>query len=242
MSPTREWFREYNRKRLKRFRAEGRCPMCGNFWDEDGKKTCSKCRAKNRKRYENEKKKGRCTSCKSRESRPRRHTCRICSKRLNSLGKARRVRLKAINKCRICGRRKPIKGYTSCASCLKKQNEHGRKRYRDNSESALIRGKHNRLRLKLEVFRAYGGPRCRCCGEGVLAFLSIDHINEDGAKHREQLRKPGEARSGGNIYWWLKRNDFPPGFQVLCFNCNRGKHFNGGVCPHVALQGRQKKA
>ncbi len=24
----------------------------------------------------------------------------------------------------------------------------------------------------------------------------------------------------------------PEGFQVLCWNCNLGKYYNGGVCPH----------
>ena len=30
---------------------------------------------------------------------------------------------------------------------------------------------------------------------------------------------------------WLKRNDYPPGFQVLCHNCNWAKHALGR-CPH----------
>ncbi len=31
---------------------------------------------------------------------------------------------------------------------------------------------------------------------------------------------------------WLKANNFPPGFQTLCHNCNIGKHRNKGICPH----------
>jgi hypothetical protein len=27
-------------------------------------------------------------------------------------------------------------------------------------------------------------------------------------------------------------NDFPPGFQLLCSNCNHGRARNGGICPH----------
>ena len=34
------------------------------------------------------------------------------------------------------------------------------------------------------------------------------------------------------IYIWLKNNNFPEGFQVLCFNCNCGKARNKGICPH----------
>lgn len=31
---------------------------------------------------------------------------------------------------------------------------------------------------------------------------------------------------------WLKDNKYPKGFQVLCTNCNTGRHRNGGICPH----------
>jgi hypothetical protein len=30
----------------------------------------------------------------------------------------------------------------------------------------------------------------------------------------------------------LKKRGYPPGYRVLCFNCNRGRYLNGGVCPH----------
>lgn len=51
----------------------------------------------------------------------------------------------------------------------------------------------------------------------------IDHINGGGTKHRKQI--------GSHIYNWIKNNEFPEGFQVLCFNCNLAKGFYG-VCPH----------
>jgi hypothetical protein len=31
---------------------------------------------------------------------------------------------------------------------------------------------------------------------------------------------------------WLKRNNFPSGYRVLCMNCNHGRKRNGGICPH----------
>jgi hypothetical protein len=83
-------------------------------------------------------------------------------------------------------------------------------------------------KLREEVFDAYG-HRCACCGESNPFFLSIDHIDNDGA----QKRKSGEQPKGGtSFYRWLKKNGFPKGFQVLCMNCNVGKHRNGGICPH----------
>lgn len=83
--------------------------------------------------------------------------------------------------------------------------------------------------LKAEVFSAYGGNLCACCGETEPHFLSIDHINNDGAK----MKKNGtHGYSSSQFYRYLKKEGFPSGFQILCMNCNVGKHRNGGVCPH----------
>lgn len=83
--------------------------------------------------------------------------------------------------------------------------------------------------LRKEVFEAYGGFRCACCGETEPLFLSVDHIYNDG----NQMRGSGGHPKGGtSFYQWIKRHKFPPGFQILCMNCNTGKHRNGGVCPH----------
>lgn len=95
------------------------------------------------------------------------------------------------------------------------------------------RGREYWQGLRLEVMDAYGGRRCACCGELEILFLSVDHINEDGAAHRRALGYPGNGKGGGSrTMQWLKQAGFPPGFQVLCFNCNHGKHVNGGTCPH----------
>jgi hypothetical protein len=88
------------------------------------------------------------------------------------------------------------------------------------------------LRVKTETFNAYGGCHCVWCGEADIQALCIDHINNDGASHRKALG----AKCTGNItgerfYRWLRRNHYPKGFQVLCFNCNQAKSRNGGVLP-----------
>lgn len=74
----------------------------------------------------------------------------------------------------------------------------------------------------------YGGPICSCCGETCVMFLVIDHIFENGAEHRRQMRNEGYIC----LYKWLKDHDYPPGHRVLCCNCNSGSYHNGGVCPH----------
>lgn len=82
--------------------------------------------------------------------------------------------------------------------------------------------------IRVEVLEYYGGV-CACCGEEEKAFLQIDHINGNGNSHRRKIEK----ESGGRVSMvlWLKRNNFPAGFQVLCANCNMAKHISG-VCPH----------
>ena len=72
--------------------------------------------------------------------------------------------------------------------------------------------------LRIQVIHAYGGPCCACCGELQLEFLSIDHINSDGAAHRKQISTTTNM-AGYNFYLWLRRNNYPLGFQVLCMNC-----------------------
>lgn len=60
-------------------------------------------------------------------------------------------------------------------------------------------------------------------------FLSIDHIDGGGTKHRKEIGiKNGK---GGNMSFWIIKNKFPTGFQVLCHNCNMAKGFYG-QCPH----------
>jgi hypothetical protein len=82
-------------------------------------------------------------------------------------------------------------------------------------------------KLQNEVFAAYGGYRCSCCCETEPKFLSIDHVNNDGAQHRKNLG------SNGKFYTWLRKNKYPPDYRVLCMNCNFGRARNGGVCPYA---------
>jgi len=86
------------------------------------------------------------------------------------------------------------------------------------------RNKKSRKKLRHEVLNAYGGL-CECCGESHVEFLGVDHIDGGGRKHLAEL--------GGSAYFygWLKKNGFPPGYRILCHNCNFsiGKY---GYCPH----------
>ena len=149
-------------------------------------------------------------------------------------------------KCSKCGKIKALYDYYKgrkkaggLRSECKKCSEEYTKTYRERPEIKIRQlaqtrkltskrrdyNKGKRNRLKLEVFSAYGGE-CACCGENNPIFLSIDHIKGGGTKHRNSISK-----NSIGLYRWLRKNNYPPGFQVLCFNCNRAKHFNG-TCPH----------
>lgn len=85
-----------------------------------------------------------------------------------------------------------------------------------------------RLKVRKQTFEAYGGAFCACCGETVERFLSLDHIGNNGNVHRKEDKK----NAGMSLYQRLKKQGYPPGYQVLCFNCNIGRAHNGGTCPH----------
>lgn len=95
-----------------------------------------------------------------------------------------------------------------------------------------VDGKTYNLSLKMSVFNAYGGPICVCCGEAHVTMLTIDHINGGGTMQRKQLK----LTAGQPTYRWLKDNNYPLGFQVMCFNCNASKHIYGGVCEHATVE------
>jgi 5-methylcytosine-specific restriction endonuclease McrA len=88
--------------------------------------------------------------------------------------------------------------------------------------------KQSRDKLKREVIAHYGG-HCACCGEQNIAFLTIDHINNDGKSDRIQLL--GSNKGGCGFYSKIRQMGYPPGYQVLCWNCNHAKAIYG-TCPH----------
>ena len=135
-----------------------------------------------------------------------------------------------------------------------RQYENNKKWIKDHREQYLQRRKEYRLRklaedpnrerkykpqkheygqrVKREVFSHYG-KKCFCCGETNMAFLTIDHINNDGHK----LKNPGNKRKyvGLILYLWLRKHGYPNDVRIACFNCNIARQNNEGkVCPHLS--------
>ncbi len=89
-------------------------------------------------------------------------------------------------------------------------------------------------KLLVQIFDYYSGGanRCACCGEQERDFLTLDHVAGNSNKTSVAL---GIPRAGANLYFWLARNSFPHGYQILCMNCNMSKGKHGGICAHKRI-------
>lgn len=77
------------------------------------------------------------------------------------------------------------------------------------------------------MIAAYGGA-CTCCKESVFEFLTLEHLNNDGAAHRRAVGRNAQAQLLD-----IKKRGFPPEYTILCYNCNLSKGVYG-ECPHAA--------
>src|SRR5690242_15814506 len=111
--------------------------------------------------------------------------------------------------CVRCRKAAPIEGKLQCVACR---------------EISLRAVAASQRKVREECIAGYGG-RCVCCGEINLAFLTIDHVNNDGAEERRA------GLRAHVLYRKVVREDFPARYQVLCYNCNcvKGAY---GRCPH----------
>ena len=75
---------------------------------------------------------------------------------------------------------------------------------------------------------------CNCCGYVGIKFLTVDHIipKREMEKDPKMIEMGFKAkRTGHPLNQWLITNNFPKGFQILCWNCNFAKGVLG-KCPH----------
>jgi hypothetical protein len=132
-------------------------------------------------------------------------------------------------KCKVCIKAKEKVRYHAKKGdpeFLEKKRVSARVWYHDHKVPSRERTKRDYRGQRLECINHYGG-KCQCCGEDRYEFLAIVRINGNGTRHR----KSGEH---GKICRWLIVNNFPPGFRILCYNCNMAMAFFG-YCPHSAV-------
>lgn len=103
-----------------------------------------------------------------------------------------------------------------CANCnIIKQKIRTLSNLSSNTEAMKIRNRN--LKNKRMVFEHYS-PMLECaeCGHDDYNALQLDHINNDGSKHRRTLNNYSTSK----LHRWVVENDYPAIFQVLCANCN----------------------
>ena len=87
---------------------------------------------------------------------------------------------------------------------------------RTHREEERVRLKAYRERIKQEVLTHYGNGKFACikCAESKMACLTLDHINGGGNRERQD-----KGLYGSVLYRWLRKQDYPLGYQTLCMNC-----------------------
>jgi hypothetical protein len=193
--------------------------------------------------------KGLCGNCGSRPPLPGITTCEKCASSDKNATKKRRTKRKNEHLCVQCGI--PLSGNTTvrCDACLIKSRS-GLNTYRNNlNKNGLCRtGCGNELAsnstqycikclknagerankykhgVKYDVMSHYSGnsePHCAVCGISNIQYLTIDHVNGRKGTYRSKSNL-----YGFELYAWLKRNRYPSGHQVLCWNHNAAKRHN----------------
>lgn len=163
-----------------------------------------------------------CSRCKTGLAIPGRRWCLACASYMKEAHARHRRKGKPEGSCsRSDCVNQASPGRKSCDRCRQREVELEKK----NRTQIQFNARQTRRRERLRVFEAYGGALCACCGEDIFEFLTIDHVAGDGAEHRRSM---GSKR---DIYAWLRKNNFPSGFRVLCMNCNFSLGYHG-YCPH----------
>lgn len=187
--------RERSTLRRETLRAAGLCIQCGKNPPVHPVQKCQVCRDQFTARR-NKKKLEQphlCINCKRVKEPTDKLTCTTCKTRAREHKIAKRKKDKL---CSRCVARKPLPGKLVCETCR-------------------VTHKKIRVTLKDATYQKYGGYICKWCGITDPLVLNVDHINNDGYLHRRH--------SGFNVYGWVKKNNYPPGFQILCRNCNWAK-------------------
>jgi len=92
------------------------------------------------------------------------------------------------------------------------------RQYRIDHHDEIVQYDKNRWCLdRIRCIEHYGGS-CVVCGESRIKFLVLDHVDNNGNVDR--------GGRGDKVCRRIIRNNFPLGFQVLCWNHNWLKHLN----------------
>lgn len=100
-----------------------------------------------------------------------------------------------------------------------------KERHKLNPKRARDSDVRRMKKLKESIFNLLG-DRCVCCGENERSFLTVDHINHDGAEHRRLVG------GGRKIYQDILKQGCPKDkYRIFCMNCNWATRYKT-ECPH----------
>lgn len=94
--------------------------------------------------------------------------------------------------------------------------------YGDMRNSEVHRSTQYMRNLRMKVIDGYGGC-CTQCGEKNPLFLNIDHVGGGGNIHRRSLYSHGTSSGRLKLLRDIISDNFPPSYQLLCWNCNNTK-------------------
>lgn len=104
----------------------------------------------------------------------------------------------------------------------KQQNDYHRTQYKNDKKfkETVQKRNHNWVRKNKEkVISNYsnGEMKCAVCGIDDFDLLTMDHIYGGGSRFKREYKE----RTGKNfhLHTFLIKNNFPPGYRVLCWNC-----------------------
>ncbi len=107
-----------------------------------------------------------------------------------------------------------------------------RRAYNKAHQKEITKSKIKKRRIRKIEVKNFLGAKCVCCGfADALEFLTVDHVNNDGAEDRR--KSCGNNDVAYNEIWRLMKAGLPvTRFALLCWNCNASKHAGNGVCFH----------
>jgi len=108
--------------------------------------------------------------------------------------------------------------------------------YKKRNKERLAERERDRVRKnRIMVLSHYGGspPKCSCCGESTLDFLTLDHLKDRRSCNMTEIAERFSAY-GSALYRRIIKLGFPEEYRILCYNCNAARSLpkNQGRCPH----------
>jgi len=156
-------------------------------------------------------------------------------------------------KCKDCFNEERRNRFNNDLEHHKKVKEWNKKSYQKNIETIRERDRKRgasrieytnniRRNIKRECFEKYsdGDVKCSVCGIDDFDVLTLDHINGGGRK-MARLIGLGNGVGGYRLYLYLKRNNYPDGFRILCFNCQHKEAIRLGFFDTSKMERRSNR-